>query len=213
MASQFETNQLLTGVVAQDPHRAFGIVIALSPPQLRRECRRKQAVFHQDKGNSLAISQLANACADVLCERVPMLAGEIVATASRLLEEVSQRASEEQYNRLMQEWRDSDKQARIERVITPENKRKALLLMSSFEHVKRSEATPHADVRAMFQRVFGLSSREAGQLMREVGVRGATNYKRMYIAHDGELGLKIPAKTLGCTECPMCGYCWRSTDA
>ena len=213
MAEQHDVNQLLSGVAGGDPYHAFGIITALSPSQLRRECRRKQAAFHQDKGNSLVVSQLANACADVLCDRVPVLAGEIVATASRLLEEVRQCADREQYTKLMQEWRDRDKQARIDRATTPENKRRALLLMSSFERVKRSEATPHADVRIAFQRAFGLTNNEAGYLMRAVGVRAAINYKRMYIAHDGEFGLRIPTNTENCTECPMCSYCWKPAGA
>ena len=108
-----------------------------------------------------------------------MLARGIVVIASRLLEEVRQRADRKQYTKLMQEWRDRDKQARIDCATTPENTRKALLLMSNFERVKRSEATPHADVRIAFQRAFGLTNNEAGYLMRAVGVRVATNYKRM----------------------------------
>ena len=213
MAGQHDVNQLLSGVAVGDPYHAFGITTTLPPSQLGRECRRKQAAFRQDKGNPLAVSQLANACADVLCDRVPMLVGKIVATASRLFEEVRQRADREQYTKLMQEWRDRDKQARIDRATSPDNKRRVLLLMSSFERVKRSEATPHADVRIAFQSAFGLTNNEAGYLMRAVGVRAAVNYKRTYIAQDGEFVLRIPTKTDGCTECPMCGYCWKPADA
>ena len=126
------------------------------------------------------------------------------------MREVKQRTRQEQCVTLMKEWRDRDKHARIERVMTPENKQKASLLLFSFERVTRSEATPHADVRAVFQRAFGLTNNEAGYLMREVGVRVAMNYKRVYIAHVGESGLKVPTKTDGCTECPMCGYCWKT---
>ena len=153
-------NELLSGVAARDPYRAFGINATLPPPQLRRECRRKQAMFHQDRGNSLVVSQLANACADVLCDRVPMLEEGLVGTALELLREDRQRTGQEQWATLMKEWRDRDKRARIERVLTPANKEKASLLLASFERVKRSEATPHADVRAVFQRAFGLTNKE-----------------------------------------------------
>ena len=104
MASQDMVKELLSCVAAGDPYGAFGINDTLPPPQLRRECRRKQVVFHQDRGNLLVVSQLANACADVLCDRVPVLAEGFVGTARELLREVRQRTGQEQWAKLMTEW-------------------------------------------------------------------------------------------------------------
>ena len=210
MAGQDLIERLLSGVAARDPHRAFGVTAALSPSNLRRECRRNQALFHQDRGNALAVSQIANACADVMCDRVPVLSGEIVATAIDLLREIRQRTEQEQWAKLMQEWREGDKKARVDRVVTVENKRKAEVLLGTFERVPRSDASPAADVRAVFQRAFGVSNHEAGWLMKELGIRGIMNYKRLKVAIVDGIGLKIPAKTDGCTECPMCGYGWKT---
>ena len=129
MAAQRDVNQLLSGVAIGDPHQEFGVCLTVPSLQLRRGCRRKQALSHQDKGIPSEVSQLANACADVLCGRVPMLGDETIETASRLLVEVRQRTEQAQYTKLMQEWRERDKQARIERVTTPEHKEKALLFI------------------------------------------------------------------------------------
>ena len=210
MARQDLIERLLSGVTTGDPYTTIKVIWTLPPSQLKRECRRYQATFHQDRGNLLAVSQIANACADVICHRALVLSGEIVATAMELLQQVTQRVRQEQWAKIMQEWRDGDKQARIDRVTTPENNRKASLLLSSFERVKRSEATPHADVRSVFQRAFALTNHEAGWLMRAVGISSATNYKRLKVAIVDGIGLKIPTKTDGCAECPMCGYCWKS---
>jgi hypothetical protein len=212
MAAQLETRQLLEGVVAGNPFQAFGISPLLPPAQLRRECRQRQANYHQDRGNPVSISQLANGCADVICGRAPMLTESLKIAAKPLLEDICKQQGHENYLRRLKEWVARDRQAHHDR-ITYGNKGKAELLIGTFEHVSRSEASPIADVRQIFQRAFGLSSHEAGWVMKEVGIRSEANYKKIRVAIKDSTGLRIPTKTDGCSECPMCGYCWDSKSA
>ena len=97
----------------------------------------RAAIFHEDKGNTTAISQLANGCADVLSGRQGALGEELVALASQLLQEIQQSKEQEQCVKLMQEWRERDKKARVDRVMTVDNKRKAEMLLGTFERVSR----------------------------------------------------------------------------
>ena len=59
----------------------------------------------------------------------------------------------------------------------------------------------------------GLSCHEAGWVMKEVGIRSEANYRKIRVAIKDSTGLRIPMKTDGCSECPMCGYCWDSKSA
>ena len=162
MASQRQVEQLLKGVVEQDLLQAFGISTCLSPAAHRQACRRSQAAFHQDKGNSRDISQIANGVADVLSGRQRRLEATVVALASQLLQELRQNRAKEEHAQLMQRWKELGRKRRIETVTTAENQRKATLLLDSFEKVRRSDATSHGDVRDAFKGAFGLTSIEAG---------------------------------------------------
>ena len=122
MATQYQVDQLLRGVAGRNPFRAFGITNWLPPADLRRECRRQMAIYHEDKGNTTTISQLANGCADVICGRQRELGDALVASASQLLHELEQNRAEERYELLRQRWIEMDKQARIDRVMSVENK-------------------------------------------------------------------------------------------
>ena len=206
MASQEQVEALLRGVVDYDLLKAFGITRSLSPAAYRQACRRNQAAFHQDRGNTRDISQIANAVAEVLSGRQRRLEASVIALASQLLQELRQNRAKEEFARLMERWKELDKQRRIERVTTAENQRRATLLLNSSERVARADATPHGDVKDVFKRAFGLSSIEAGILMWAVGMRGTTNSKRIYVAHDATSGLKIPTESEGCLQCPACMY-------
>jgi len=213
MASELETKQLLEGVVAGDPFQAFGVSPLLPLAQMRKECRHKQVTFHQDKGNPISISQLANGCADVICGRAPVLIESLKVAAKPLLEDIRKQQGHDNYLKRLKEWAARDKKAHYDRVTSNENKRKAELLVGTFEHVSRSEASPIADVRQIFQRAFGFSNHEAGWIMEKLGIRSVMNYKKVRIAIKGSSGLRMPTKTDGCSECPMCGYCWDSRSA
>ena len=112
-------------------------------------------------------------------------------------------------------WMARDRKAHIDRVTTDEDKRKAEMLLGTFEHVSRQEASRITEVRRVFQRALCLSNHEAGWNMQHVGVDSIMNCKKVRIAVSvaARAGLKIPTQTEGCTQCPMCGYCWRPNNA
>ena len=166
---QEQTEQLLLGAAAGNPYRAFGFIGAVTPVQLRKGCRQKQAMFHPDKGGSLALSQLANGCADVLSGKATALGDDLITLASQLLQELQEGKEQEHYVKLIQEWRARDRKAHIDRVMTAENKRKAEMLLGTFEHVSRQEASRITEVRRVFQRALCLSNHEAGWIMQHVG--------------------------------------------
>ena len=205
MASELETKRLLEGIAAGNPFEEFGLSPMSPPAQLRREVRQKQALFHEDRGNPISISQLANGCADVICGRAPEITETLKATAKPVLLEIRKQRGRE----FLKEWAARDRQAHYDRVTSRENKRKAEMLLSTFELVPRSEATPFADVRQIFQRAFGLSNHEARWILKELGIRSAMNYKKIRVAINDSSGLKVLLKTVGCSECPVCGYCWK----
>ena len=210
MALESEIRQLLEGVVAGDPFQAFSLSILLPLAQMRRECRRKQMTFHQDKGNPISISQLANECACVICGRQAELTSCIKDTAKTLLSDMRRKQECDNFLKHLLEWRERDRQIHYDKVTSSENKRKAELLVGTFERVSRSDATAHADIRKIFQRAFGLSNNEAGWLMKEMGIQAVCNYKKIRVAIKDSHGLKVPAKSASCCECPLCGFCWNS---
>ena len=205
MASELETKRLLEGIVAGNPFQAFGLSPMTHSAQLRKEVRQRQASFHQDRGNPISTSQLANGCTDAICGRAYDITETLKATATPLLLEIRKQQGRD----ILKEWAARDRQAHYDRVTSSENKRKAEMLLSTFELVPRSEATPFADVRQIFQRAFGLSNHEAGWLVKELGIRSVINLKTIRVAINDSSGLKIPSKASGCSECPMCGYCWK----
>ena len=102
---QEQTEQLLLGAAAGNPYRAFGFIGAVTPVQLRKGCRQNQAMFHPDKGGSLALSQLANGCADVLSGKATALGDDLITLASQLLKELQEGREQEHYVKLIREWR------------------------------------------------------------------------------------------------------------
>ena len=195
MASELETKRLLEGIVAGNPFQEFGLSPMTHSAQLRKEVRQRQASFHQDRGNPISISQPASGCADVISGRAYDITETLKATATPLLEIRKQHGRD-----ILKEWAARDRQAQYDRVTSSENKRKAEMLLSTFELVPRSEATPFADVRQIFQRAFGLSNHEAGWLVKELGIRSVINFKTIRVAINDSSGLKIPSKASGCSE-------------
>ena len=82
------------------------------------------------------------------------LGADLITLASQLLKELQEGKEQEHYVKLIQEWRARDRKAHIDRVMTAENKRKAEMLLGTFEHVSRQEASRITEVRRVFQRAF-----------------------------------------------------------
>ena len=88
MASEHEVRRLLLGVVTGDIYGAFGLSRKLTQSELLRACRRIKVSVHADRGNRNEISQIANACAEVLTDRRPQLSDCIQNVARGLMVEV-----------------------------------------------------------------------------------------------------------------------------
>ena len=120
MASEFDTRQLLEGVVEGNPWKAFGLACTLTLAELRRECRIKQSEFHQDKGNPILISQLANDCASVLCGRQHRLTSCLQIAANKFLNDLMQQGIDD-FRRHMRERAELERKAHFDRVVSRSN--------------------------------------------------------------------------------------------
>ena len=208
MASVDDIRQLLEGCVARNPFQAFGISSIAQIAEVRRECKQKQALYHQDKGNPVIISQLANACADSISGRSMLLDDGILASAESLLADLRAQEKQDAILKTLQEWRTRDRAAHFNKVVSAENVERGKLVLASFERVPRTDASAFVEVKLLFRRAFNLTPQEAGWLMGELGIKGHTNYKKVYVACEDKDGLKIPtARTHISVQCPICSYC------
>jgi hypothetical protein len=176
---------LLKGVVARDPVRALQ---ARNPSDIRR----RQALFHPDKGGDVKLSQLANACADVLNGR-GRLSDAHVAIAQPLLKEW-QRELDELRDR---EWLEHRRIERAEAVaaLLPQVK----LIVDGLERVKGREASKAADVKNLLRKRLALTRIEAGRLLTQLGVKRCAKAGRAVLSLNSKC-LRVPAD-----RCCACG--------
>ena len=200
MAGESEIEDLLLGISMGNPWIAFGISGSLSRCQLHRVCRQKMALFHQDRNNPVEISQMANIAAEVLCGRATRISSRTMEEASKLLNDICRRRS----NAHQQQKEEERKRKHLERVVSAEHIKRGEALIGSFEHVKRKEASTHADIRAVFRKCFQLNVNEAGWLMKELGIKSVVNSQKKNVASLGPRGLKIRTTKGNCIECPFC---------
>ena len=186
-ATEAEVEQLLEGALIGDAFRAFGLAYSLTREQLQSECRIYQSLFQQDKGNPITVSQIANACASVICGKDSRLSEGIMKDARVEFQELMKaqreraKASRTEFKPTY-EFNCNDGNAfftklRHDRVTSPEMVSRAKGLVNTFEVVPRSQATPHTTVRKVFMRVLNLTSVECGWLMGKAGLRRINNSK------------------------------------
>ena len=209
MASESEVIQLLEGVVADDACAAFGLSHLLPPAKLRRECRRIQALFHEDKGNATCLSQLANDCAAVICGRQFVLTSCLRSTAQTMLHALVTKHEFATFKENLKAWAQRRRDNHYAHVTSPERVQKAELLVGTMECVPRSQATAYIDLKKLFQRTFTFTPQEACWLMQKVGLHSVANSHRVKVVSKGKTGLRLPTKTGDSTECPVCGFCWK----
>ena len=98
--------------------------------------------------------------------------------------------------------------AHFNRAVSAENMERGKLTLASFERVSRTDASAFVDVKLLFRRAFNLTPQETVWLMGELGIKGHTNYKKVYVACEDKDGLKIPTARMRISvQCPICSYC------
>ena len=129
MASQHDIEQLLIGILTCDIYHAFGVSRKPSKRDLESECRRVQKNFHTDRGNRTEVSQLANACAEVLTGKRPYLSECIKSVARCLFEEQHRTPSRtprgmDQPGKHENDWQERRRKAVYAKVTSQENYRR-----------------------------------------------------------------------------------------
>ena len=193
MASKGDVETLLQGALRGDPYGAFGLHRSLSEQQLKSECRRLQSMYHADRGNSTDVSQIANACASVLCGKDWELSDCIRDTARRSFQDLMRKQAPMSAKACCMNLI-------IDRVTSPKMVSQAELLVSTFDVVPRTQATPHSVVRKVLMRALNLTTVECGWLIEKAGLRRVTNSQGVKVTTTGQGGLKVPVDNK-CCEC------------
>jgi hypothetical protein len=178
--------RLLLGVVDRDPARALGGG-SLS------DMRKRQAVFHPDKGGDVELSQLANACADVINRKSWGLLDAHTELAKKHLANwhvVQNKINDQRRREVLREIRFNDVAALLPKV---------KLILDGLERVPGKDASKAVDVRNLLRKRLGLTREEACRLLAELGVKCYTTHGRTILSLNSRC-LRLPVN-----HCCACG--------